>query len=98
VIVKADTEAQDLVIPLLPGGTLKVRYDGVKEWIAVKLTHRGVPVAWEQTVESGKALTMRGPAGALVLELRNTSEEKPRLRSIDLAIGESKEVILHDDD
>jgi hypothetical protein len=98
VSIDANVEAQEVVVPLSPGGILKLRYEGAQKWMSVKLTQGGVPVKWEQPIEPGKAVTLRGPSGTVVLELRSTLNEKPRLKQLTLAPGESKDVVLRDDD
>jgi hypothetical protein len=92
-----DARSGNLVISVSPGGKLRLRYDGARQGVFVGIKSRGVPVGFPESVQPGNALERRAPQGALVLELRFEWQAEPRTMQIDLAAGEEKEVVIHDE-
>jgi protocatechuate 3,4-dioxygenase beta subunit len=88
----------DLVVSMSPGGTLRLRYDGTKPHISLKITTHDLPISWGESLELEKPLEKRAPQGALVLQvLADDNMSVKRSISVDLAAGETKEVVIHDD-
>jgi protocatechuate 3,4-dioxygenase beta subunit len=92
----AGTVSDEITIPVSEGGRLKLRYEGASERAHVMVRLSGIPVDWGTDLERGKSVERPAPAGTLVLELVAGSDGKPFSRSVDLAAGEEKEVVLRD--
>ena len=98
VLVAPNATADGLVIRVSPGGTLHLRYQGALPAIYVTVTSQGVAVGFPEIVQSGSSLDVRAPAGSIALQIRKEFRGEARLKKIDLAAGETKDVVLRDDD
>jgi hypothetical protein len=95
--VVAERESEDLSVPVSTGGTLRLRYDGAKQRLTVRVKTRGLPIGWPDSLEPGKTLEKHAPQGALVIELLGNELSVKRSINVDLAAGEVKEVVIHDE-
>jgi hypothetical protein len=96
--VSPDRDPIDLAVAVSPGGRLRLRYDGRQAQVYVTITSEGVPVENTDPVDVGCVVEELAPVGHLVLEVRNERGETPRsTMTVDLAVGEVKEVVIHDD-
>jgi hypothetical protein len=91
-------KGKEFVVPVSPGGTLKIRYAGSHRFAGVSLRTQGVQTDWQRNVDAGTSLDLPAPAGTLVLEVRLESEAGSRSRTIHLDPGEVKEIALADSD
>lgn len=98
VVVAPNATADGLVIRVSPGGTLHLRYESPLPAIYVTVTSQGVTVGFPEIVQSGSSVDLRAPAGSIALQIRKEFRGEPRLKKIDLAVGETKDVVLRDDD
>jgi hypothetical protein len=96
--VAANATAEGLTIRVSPGGKLRFRREGVGSDLVVTVTSQGVPVDFPEIVKTGSTLEKRAPSGPLVVQVRKDLKDTPKLKMVDLAAGETKEVVLHDDD
>lgn len=97
IAVLADAKSGDLVISVSLGGKLRLRYDGSKKAMLVEIMSRGVLVQFSEGIEPGQTVERRAPQGALVLNIRSEWMGPPRTMQLDLAAGETKEVVIHDE-
>jgi protocatechuate 3,4-dioxygenase beta subunit len=96
--VGAGTDSGELVCALSPGGKLRLGYQGAQPWVHVTVKCQGAAVLLLAGVEAGKFTEYMAPAGALVLEIRGKSAGTVRTKQVELKPGETREIVLTDDD
>jgi hypothetical protein len=97
--VAAGVETRDILLAVAPGGTLKLRLEGLEWSVDVRVTQDGVAVN-EKSVDlaPGRTALVRAPAGKLVLEIRSDPGAKPILKNVELKAGETRDVVIRHDD
>jgi hypothetical protein len=94
----ANQTVKDLDISVLPGGTLRMRYDGTKDGVSIRIgTGGGLNVCWGEEVTRSKALEKRVPQGSLQLQVIGEDGTKQRVVNVEVGAGETKEVVIHDE-
>jgi len=88
---------RDLVVPVSPGGTLRLKYEGASRSTLVKIVTRGLHVTWTEEVLAGKAWERRMPAGPMVIQELGADDEVQRSIAVEVAAGEVTEVVVQDD-
>ena len=96
--VGPDTDSGDLVFTLNPGGRLQLSYNGSHPRLLVKILANGTLTALGTAVVSGKSIECLAPAGSLVIETREEFAGPARTKSVEIKAGETKEVVLKDED
>lgn len=96
--VSAGSDTGELVFTLSPGGKLKLGYKGADPRVFVTICCQGAPIQFQSSLESGKSFDHLAPAGSLVLEIRKRYDGPARTKAVELKAGETKEVLLTDDD
>ncbi len=91
----ATVNREDLVIELVPGARVKLRYEGTHESGLVQLTQSGTLVATDGVVR-GHPTLFTVPAGAVRLSFR--LGEKEIVRDLELQAGEERELVIRDED
>jgi hypothetical protein len=93
--VAALSRVEGLRIKLVPGASLRVRYDGQHEVGTLKILHDGALVTFDG-IERRKPARFRVPSGAV--RLLFTIAGKDLVRDVTLAAGEEREVEFKDED
>jgi hypothetical protein len=96
IAVAVGEKGKEFVLPVSPGGSLILRYDGARPFAEVSLRLQGVRLGWGSNVNAGKSLEMSAPAGTFALEFRSDLETPPKVRTVHLDPGEVKEIQLTD--
>jgi hypothetical protein len=97
VVATANVETNGLVIPVSPGGKLKLKYDGKREFALVQITSQGATIGWNEPVKASAVEVRDAPEGALVLRVTFANRATQTTVAVDLMAGEEKEVVIHDD-
>jgi protocatechuate 3,4-dioxygenase beta subunit len=96
--VGAGTDSGELVFALSPGGRLRLGYKGARPLVFVTVTCKGAPALMQTGVKPGKFAEYMAPAGSLALEIRKDSTGPARERAVELKPGETKEIVITDED
>jgi protocatechuate 3,4-dioxygenase beta subunit len=100
VSVLAGGELGDLVVTLVPGAGVRIKYAGKDGYIHYRIISDGVTVAGDGVPAGGSSDTA-APAGRLVIECMRIGldqETTVETKEIDLAVGEEKELVFGDAD
>jgi len=96
--VGADSDTGELAFALNPGGMLQISYRGVQAQISVALLCNGAGISFPEWIKSGASIQQLAPAGSLLLQIRSGKDGPVRTRTVELGPGETKEVVLTDED
>jgi hypothetical protein len=91
VVVSAGEDASGLVITLQKGATLRIHYTGRSGFGAFSIFSDGSAVAGDG-IEAGATVSHTVPGGKLVVRLWVPPAEQAEERTIEIAIGEEKEI------
>jgi hypothetical protein len=93
----AGQTATEIVVPLSSGATLRMKYDGAKKRIRVSITTHGLLVSWGEEILPTKTIEKHVPPGALLLKVIGDDDAELRSMAVDVAAGEVKDIVIHDD-
>jgi hypothetical protein len=96
--VAANSDTGELVFSLSPGGKLQLSYGGSKPQLFVTIQSNGASIAFPDWVKSGASIQHLAPAGSLLLQIRSEQDGPARAKAIELKAGETKDVVLTDED
>jgi hypothetical protein len=99
VSVLAGRELGDLVVTLVPGAEVRIKYAGKDGYIHYRIASDGVTVAGDGVPAGGSSETPV-PAGRLVIECMRMGSDQEwtvETQEIDLAVGEEKELVFGGD-
>jgi hypothetical protein len=96
-VVGAGARLTGVVLSVERAARLRVGYEGAhpKAWFTVLLD--GTAVAMEWVENKGRSRVQIVPKGKLTIELRFDPEGTKSTRDVDVAAGEEKEIVFHDD-
>ncbi|MFN0006297.1 MAG: collagen binding domain-containing protein [Planctomycetota bacterium] len=92
ITVKAGTETRDLVLTVEPGATLRLRYAGEAGYLHYRIRSGGIAVAGDG-IPAGGNVEESVPAGMADIEVW-WPEKKHEERTIEVSIGERKELVF----
>ncbi len=97
--VGTQKDPASLRIPVSPGGKLRLRYEGKKEQVFVAIAAQGVDVAWlDAPLKPGSPVESAAPSGTVTLKIHREFPGEPRTKDVTVAPGETKDVVLGDED
>jgi hypothetical protein len=89
IVVRAGAESADVVIELLPGAKLNIRYEATSGYGQMHVRCGDSLIAGDG-IAAGSMKTVVVPAGHVIVELMSP----PQSQEVDLAVGEEKTVVL----
>ncbi len=97
--VTAGVATMDISLAVAPGGKLNLALEGWNWAVDVRVTQFGVPVGEESVkLAPGGTALVPAPAGKLVLEIRSDPGSRPRLKTVELKAGETRDVVIKRED
>ena len=94
--VQVGGEAADLVIALAAGSRLRLRYEGEEEYASVAVLQDDAVIAFDG-VQKGHTVEWTVAPGSLTVRFHTRSAPTARERTLELAVGETQEVVLGED-
>jgi len=93
----AGGDLHDLVIQLVPGARVRVRYAGAQDFCSARVVQDGAIVATDG-VEKGTSKTFSVPVGSVKVVCRLGGNGKEIVRELSLAAGAEQELVIQDQD
>ena len=92
--IAAGQEVGDLVVRLMPGGTVRVRHEGPEKFANIRLLHRGIQLKGDG-LERSAAREFVVPAGTILVRMSyHEADLRTAERSIDVVAGQRVEVVF----
>ncbi len=91
--VAEGTARHDLILRVVQGGRVRVRYEGSQDSGTVEVLVNGVPVS-EGSIERGQATTFTAPAGKVLVRVQTWGADPIRERTVTVDVGVTTDVVI----
>ncbi len=97
IVVTAGQITDGLLVKVLPGARITVRYEGKSPNATFKIMNGSVPLSMTRGVVSGSSESVSVPSGRITIEYRPGAVGDRHTLTVDISVGETREVVLRDD-
>ena len=94
--VIAGKESGDHVVKVVPGGTLVIRYEGKERSAGITILSGSDHLTFGHSIDIDQPETKRVPAGRITIEYTVGAGPDRHSLSVDVGVGETREVVLKD--